>query len=154
MALVGGMRLVWSDMTVANPGDPLNQLLDALKRVKAGWPQRGWSWDSRLTCVSSSFNTEIEPRARQAASVVLQSEWSMGNIDQAPSAVRTIAQSTGGLRQGQRVLSSPAYGRFFAYGLWWPWGDGMTTSMRIGLGGAEGVRDATMRLCAAFGVEP
>jgi len=141
-------------MTVGNPGDALNQLLEALKRLRAGWPQRGWSWDSRLSCVSSSFNTDIEPRARQAVGIALQSEWTMSNIDQAPSALRTIAQSTGGLRQGQRVMSSAAYGRYFAYGLWWPWGDGMTTSMRIGLGGAEAIRDAHLKLCAAFGVEP
>jgi hypothetical protein len=141
-------------MTVADPGDPLNQVLEALKRLRAGWPQRGWSWDSRLACVSSSFNTDIEPRAKEAAAVVLASEWTMNSIDQAPPALRTIAQRTGGLRQGQRVLSSTAFGRVFAYGLWWPWGDGMTTSMRIGLGGADSIRDASARLCDAFGVEP
>ena len=141
-------------MTVADTGDPLNQLLDALKRFRAGWPQRGWSWDSRLSCVSSSFNTDIEPQAKQATAIVLGTEWTMANIAQAPPALQTIAQRTGGLRQGQRVLSTAAFGRVFAYGLWWPWGDGMTTSMRIGLGGADTIRDATTRLCETFGVEP
>jgi len=141
-------------MTIADPGDPLNQLLEALKRLRAGWPQRGWSWDSRLSCVSSSFNTDIEPQAKQAATIALSGEWTMNSIGQAPPALQTIAQRTGGLRQGQRVLCSAAFGRVFAFGLWWPWGDGQTTSMRIGLGGADSIRDASIRLCEAFGVEP
>jgi hypothetical protein len=35
----------------------------------------------------------------------------------------------------QRLYSSDLGGRLFAFGLWWPWGDETTISLRIGLGG-------------------
>jgi hypothetical protein len=37
-----------------------------------------------------------------------------------------------------------------AYGLWWPWGDELTVSLRIGLGGYVGEPDLA-RLKETFG---
>ena len=68
--------------------------------------------------------------------------------------LRELVEKTGGMRSCQLLYASEAVGRAFTYGLWWPWGDGMTTSMRIGRGGADSIRDASARLCEAFGVEP
>ena len=71
----------------------------------------------------------------------------------APTFLRELAQHTGGLRSGQSLFASAPIGRSHAYGLWWPWGDGMTTSLRIGLGGADASQEALQGLRDAFGVE-
>ena len=51
------------------------------------------------------------------------------------------------------LIGEPTIGANFAYGLWWPWGDGMTTSLRIGLGGSGVREDALQRLRDVFNVE-
>jgi hypothetical protein len=124
-----------------------------MKDFRAAWPSRGWSWDKRLSCVTSSFADEIEAGARAAASGSFPSEWTSNTLQKAPQLVRDIVERAGGIRSGQRVLSSPVVGNAFIYCLWWPWGDGMTTSVRIGLGSANPSQDALQRLRDCFGVE-
>ncbi len=123
-----------------------------MKELRAAWPARGWSWDSRLSCVSSSFAAELESSARAAAKSLV-TEWTSSNIAKAPAHLRELAERTGGLRAGQKLLTSAPVGASFVYGLWWPWGDGMTTSMRIGLGGPDATSDALQRLRDAFSVQ-
>jgi hypothetical protein len=71
--------------------------------------------------------------------------WTMKSIDAAPQALREMCDKTGGLREGQRLLAGTQDSLF---GLWWPWGNGQTITLRIGFSSAE----ATPRLRALFGV--
>ena len=140
------------------PVDPVvveswNSLFRSMKELRKAWPSRGWSWDGRLSCVTSSCADEVEAGARIAASVAFPSEWGPSGIGRAPPVVRELVERSGGIRSGQRVLSSPVVGTAFVYCLWWPWGDGMTTSVRIGLGSLNPSNDAMQRLRDAFGVE-
>jgi hypothetical protein len=128
-------------------------LFAAMAEVRSAWPARGWSWDNRLSCVSSSFATELEGKARAAAGLALGTEWTSSTIHRAAPGMKALADRTGGLRSGQLILVSAAVGAAFAYGLWWPWGDGMTTSLRIGLEGVDSSQDAFNRLREAFKVE-
>ncbi len=135
-------------------GDPLALLFGAMKEVRASWPSYGWSWDARVSCVTSSFSVELEGKARTVAAIALSTEWTPSTIQRAPAHLRELAERTGGLRAGQLLLSSAAIGgALFAYGFWWPWGDGMTTSVRIGLGGPGAKPDVLQRLRDTFGVE-
>jgi hypothetical protein len=124
-----------------------------MKELRLAWPSRGWSWDARLTCVTSSFNVEFEAKARAALTTALSTEWTSATIQRALPPLRDIAERTGGLRAGQFIFTSPSIGPSFAYGLWWPWGDGMTTSLRVGLGGSGVREEAFQRLRDVFGVE-
>lgn len=124
-----------------------------MKELRLAWPSRGWSWDSRLSCVTSSFSAELEGKARAAAALALSTEWTPATIQRAPAALRDIAEKTGGLRTGQMIFASAAVGSAFAYGLWWPWGDGMTTSVRIGLVDSATSEEALQRLRDVFSVE-
>jgi hypothetical protein len=133
--------------------DPWSVLLQELKNIRAAWPMRGWSWDGRWSCISSSFSVELEPKARAAIAPLLANEWGPLTLSRAPTALREVAERTGGLRAGQAILANSTSGSAFAYGLWWPWGDGMTTSLRIGLGGSSVSPDTLQRLRDTFGVE-
>jgi hypothetical protein len=114
---------------------------------------RGWSWDDRQSCVASSFSVEVEAEARKAANLALPQEWTSRTIGRAPPPVRDLAERTGGLREGQLLLSGLAVGAAFAYGLWWPWGDGMSVSARVGLGGSGVTAEVLQQLRDTFGVE-
>jgi hypothetical protein len=133
--------------------DAWSSLFRSLKELRTAWPSRGWSWDKRLSCITSSFNDEVEANARIAASVAFPTEWTSTTLQKAPPVVRENVERAGGIRQGQRVLSTAVVGTAFVYCLWWPWGDGMTTSVRIGLGSANPSQEALQRLRDSFGVE-
>ena len=139
--------------TGAAPGDSWSLLLNALRNLRAGWPARGWSWDTRFTCVTSSFNVEMEAKARSTVAAVLTSEWTSVTIANASPALRDLAERAGGLRAGQLIFASPTVGTSFSYGLWWPWGDAITTSLRIGLAGSSVREDTLRRLRDVFSVE-
>jgi len=126
-------------------------LLDSLKDVKSKWPMRGWSFDNRFMCVASTFGIEMVDKCRAAISVALPRDWSERTLPNAPSMLRELASRTGGVRAGQFLFSSDVVSGATAYGLWWPWEEGRTISLRIGI---EGAGDVTMPLCEVFGVEP
>ena len=140
-------------MSTGTAGDAWSLLFGAMKELRLAWPSRGWSWDARLTCVTSSFNVEFEAKARTAVTTALSTEWTSATIQRALPPLRDIAERTGGLRAGQFIFTSASIGPSFAYGLWWPWGDGMTTSLRVGLGGSGVREEAFQRLRDVFGVE-
>jgi len=39
-------------------------LFAVFEQLKKAWIKGGWSWDSRFSCVASSFNVELEAEAR------------------------------------------------------------------------------------------
>jgi hypothetical protein len=72
----------------------------------------------------------------------------------APEAVRAVAEQTGGIRPDQLIFSAEPFGYNVAYGLWWPWGDDVTISLRVGLAGPTMAReDVQSRFRELFGAE-
>jgi hypothetical protein len=128
-------------------------LLERFKKLKATWPARAWSWDSRLVCVTSSFAVELEPKARVAALEALPVEFTSATLSRAPNELRRVAERTGGLRMGQLLLTTRDKGPLVPFGLWWPWGDGMTTSFRVGLDGLDWDEDPYPQVRDVFGVQ-
>ncbi|HEX4512991.1 MAG TPA: hypothetical protein VH054_05625 [Polyangiaceae bacterium] len=112
-------------------------LLDRFQKLKTTWPARAWSWDSRLVCVTSSFAVELESKARAAALEALSLEYTAATLARASSDLRRVSERTGGLRMGQLLLTTRDPTPVIAFGLWWPWGDGMTTSFRVGIDGLD-----------------
>jgi len=127
-------------------------LFDPLRRLRGEWPQRGWSWDSRVACISSSFTSDLETSNRALALQAMPTEYTSRSVATATPGLREICDKAGGLRSGQLFLVGAPVGRVFAYGLWWPWGDGMTISLRIGLGGIDESHELMNKLREAFGV--
>ena len=103
-------------------------------------------------CITSSFTTEQEPAARKATQVALQNEWTSATIVRAPQQLRDVGERAGGVRQGQLALSTGPINGLLVYGLWWPWGDGETVSLRVGLADVDPQREPYMRFRDVFGV--
>jgi hypothetical protein len=139
-------------MTIRGWNDAWLPLFESLGRMRAAWPTRGWSWDARLLCVTSSFTTEQEPQARKATQIALQNEWNPATIVRSPQLLRDVVERSGGIRQGQLVLSTGPVNGLLLYGLWWPWGDSETVSLRVGLADVDPSREPCVRFRDTFGV--
>lgn len=114
---------------------PVDEIFETLENLRAKWPKSGWSWDSRFSCVASSFGLDLVSEAQAVATEALRHEWTTRNIAGAPPIVRQLADDTGGIRADQFIFTTDPGGRLVAYGLWWPWGDDITISLRVGLAG-------------------
>lgn len=117
---------------------------ERLRGLVASWPGGPWSWDGRFQMVASSFGRELEPTARTSAMHAFPRGWTAKSLDTAPAELRALAERSGGLRAGQRLLAGADDG---LYGLWWPWSGGETITLRIGF-----VVGAVEELRALFGV--
>jgi hypothetical protein len=139
-------------MSIRGWNEAWQPLFDSLARMKSAWPTRGWSWDPRLFCITSSFTTEQEPAARKAIQLALQNEWTSATIQKAPPLLRDVVERAGGIRQGQLALSTGPVAALLVYALWWPWGDGETVSCRVGLADVDPNREPYSRFRDVFGV--
>lgn len=127
-------------------------LLTQLAEFRAKWPKRGWSWDSRFSCVASAFSVEIVEEANAALAITFPGRWNHRTLGTAPPLVQQIAEKTGGVRADQWIFSTNPSGGAIVYGLWWPWGDDTTITLRLGLPSPNpSVED---RLRDVFGASP
>lgn len=122
-------------------GSSLDPLFAELSRLRRAWPGGGWSWDARLLCVASSFDMELAREARSAAKLALPIEWTHATIHDSPAIVQELAETSGGVRRDQMLLSTEPVVGVIAFGLWWPWNDEITISLRVGLAGRATERD-------------
>ncbi|HNS97332.1 MAG TPA: hypothetical protein PKL73_10310 [Polyangiaceae bacterium] len=121
-----------------------------LRELRRTWPGGGWSWDARLSCVACSFAVEIVEEAKAAALKALPHAWNEKTLVKAPSHIRQLAETTGGVRADQLLLARQSVEGLLTYGLWWPWRNEVTISFRIGMSGIASPRDE-MELMEMFG---
>ena len=126
-------------------------LLASLGRLRTSWPQRGWSYDNRFQCVASSFSADHAITARTLVTALFPYVWSSRTLATAPAMFAQIAERTGGVRSAQQLLGADPVGRLIPDGLWWPWEEGTTISLRIGLEGASMAE--TIEFSGIFGAE-
>jgi len=122
-------------------GSATDQLFARLERLKERWPKKGWSWDYRVNCVASSFHVDLTQEAHQALVAVLPEVYDYKKLSKANQHVRQVAENVGGVRSDQLIYTLSTQGRLVPYALWWPWGDEITISLRLGLAGYVGEAD-------------
>lgn len=119
----------------------------ALSALRTEWPTKEWSWDGRMSVVTSAVSGPHIALARAIVEKALPQVFDGTNLASAPDALRAIITASGGLRGNQLAFADGT-----AFGLWWPWGGGGTVSLRIGLVGAAKDEALTTRLRDLFGV--
>ena len=77
--------------------------------------------------------------------------WTAKSLDAAPAELRALAERTGGLRAGQRLLAGDQLVCARLFGLWWPWSGGETITLRIGVLDLDATTDPLPRIRALFG---
>ncbi len=130
------------------------EIFGALERFHGKWPATDWSYDHRLRCVTSVIESAQAAGARTALTDLLPMEFNAATIGSAADGVRAVATNSGGLRGGQLLLWSGAPGASGPFGLWWPWGDGSSVSLRVGLHDIDLPKERYPRLREIFGIVP
>ncbi len=137
------------------PADPqAEQVFTALQALKTAWPMKGWSWDSRLYCIASSFGAHNSEDARAAIAKGLSQSWTKDTIGSAPERVQALATQCEGIRKGQLLLTGGDLDGLLPFGLWWPWEESPTISFRLGLAELDPSHRHYARLFNIFGVSP
>jgi len=127
--------------------------LDVLMPLRAAWPSPGWTWDGRFECATSSCPVGQADAVRAAVLAVLPAEWTLESILSAPPEVGALARRVGGLRSGQLLFTGGATGATSVpFGLWWPWGNGQTVSVRLGVHVAERPPELSAELRTRFAI--
>lgn len=128
------------------------QVIGKLTLVRDSWPSPPWSWDGRFKTITASFPKDREPDARKSAMNVFPRGWTAKSLDAAPAEMRALADRTGGLRAGQRLLAGDELLAPTLFGLWWPWGGGETISLRIGILDLDAAAEPLPSIRTLFGV--
>jgi hypothetical protein len=134
------------------PDEAWETVFGTLERLRDRWPSSDWSYDRRLKCVASSIPMSGESTARAAFADVLPGVWSTATLPGAPDAIRVFSETCGGVRAAQQLLWGGEADGPGAFGLWWPWGDGTTVTLRIGLHGVDLPKQRYPRLRDVFGI--
>lgn len=121
------------------------ELEKVCRELQAGFQEvLSWKWDSRFGTALAEFPSDNEDTVRALLGSYFGVSWDSSTIGEAPEVVQTIAGRLGGLRAGQLLYTSDATKDDFIFGVWWPWGNGQTISIRVAphdkrLSGAETV---------------
>jgi len=118
-----------------------DQLFAELARFRVAWPKKGWSWDYRLNCVASSFHVDLTSEAENAVLGSFADVFDQRTIDRASDNIIELAETSGGIRSDQKIYVMRSTGRLMPFAMWWPWGDEITISLRVGLSGYVGDPD-------------
>lgn len=90
-----------------------------------------WSFDPRFRASSAAFATADHAAIQALLETGFDACWTSKTVANATPRVRELCGKTGGLRPGQLLFSANGEGDPILIGLWWPWGNGTTTSIRI-----------------------
>ena len=118
-------KTVMHDLNKSDLENVCREFLSAFQGVLS------WKWDSRLETALAEFSVDDKGRVRTILECYLSIVWNNSNITKAPDIVRMIASQFGGLRLGQILFTSDPNQDAFIFGVWWPWGDGETISIRV-----------------------
>jgi hypothetical protein len=137
---------------MANLSEAWDPVFAGLERLRAAWPARDWMYDRRLKCVASSIPLVREADARAAMADVLPVSFSVDTLATASAGQRDLVEKCGGLRASQLLFWGGGDDAPGVFGLWWPWGDGTTVSLRIGLHDVDVPKERYPRLRDVFGI--
>ena len=122
-------------------GSSTDRMFRALAKFRQAWVKQGWSWDYRVSCVASSFHADLSEDAEAAIKATFDELYDHRSLARAPEAIQEVAETVGGIRADQRIYTTQTGGRLSPFALWWPWGDEITISLRVGLAGYTSDQD-------------
>ncbi len=95
--------------------------------------QLSWKWDSRFETVLAEFSTEEKDSVCKIIKTQMCFNWDKNNASKAPGLVKMIIDSFGGLQKDQQLFTSEPDNEEFLLCAWWPWQNGKTVSIRLGV---------------------
>ena len=102
-----------------------------IKNVLPGSPM--WELDDRYNTVVAVFDKDSSETIFSALKALFSQEWGKKTVRKAPARVKSITDSISGINKGQIVFTTDDIADAVLFAAWWPWGDGMNISLRIGI---------------------
>lgn len=118
-------------------GDTIRQDLESSSQQMLNELPSGllWEWDDRFDVPLLVFPKDMEEEIRPVVNRHFPNQWDINSIKMSPPAIRKLLDKTFGIRDGQTVLAMDTNKELFLFALCWPWGDGVTISLRVSLTG-------------------
>lgn len=95
--------------------------------------QLTWTWDDRYETVTAQFDIKNKDMVYENIKATMGSTWDNGNAQTAPELVHLIIDYFGGMQSDQQLMTSDPTENDIILCAWWPWSNGQTISIRIGI---------------------
>ena len=92
-----------------------------------------WKWDKRFETVLGEFPVNDVDKSRAVLERHLSHLFDSSNVGNGPALVRAVDDHLGGLWRGQLLFTSDPDRAALVFCCWWPWSDGKSVSIRIGV---------------------
>jgi hypothetical protein len=92
-----------------------------------------WTWDERFKTVLASFDVKDTDFVQAHIKKEMAYIWDDENTESAPELVQNIINYFGGFYSEQLLYTSDPDKDDILMCAWWPWGNGNTISIRIGV---------------------
>ena len=111
-----------------------NRFNTICSKVKSVLPGSSvWELDDRFNTVVAAFERNSSEIIFSALKASFSQEWSKKTVRKAPAHIKSIADSISGIETGQIVFTTNGGADPVLFAAWWPWGDGINISLRIGV---------------------
>ena len=107
-------------------------------------PSFARQWDDRFGVALISFDSAVREKILAALKADFPHQWDKSSIGKARKEVNKTVKSVFNINTGQFVFSTDENQIFVLLAAWWPWGNGATISLRVGIfaAGNETIDDA------------
>jgi hypothetical protein len=92
-----------------------------------------WKWDDRFETVLAEFHLANKDIIRPLITEQMGETWTADLATCPPMVVQTVIDCFGGLAPGQTLFTSDPDQEGLLLCAWWPWGNGKTISIRLGV---------------------
>ena len=122
----------------------LNTFETICKRISLNIPNEDkWRWDGRFNTALVTFEKKDMELIYFPIMQEFTKQWDFVSIDHAEGSFFEFFNDQFGLVPGQQIFTSEDDSGIILFATWWPWGDDLRFSLRVGLyaNGQKGLND-------------
>lgn len=116
-----------------NTDNDLNEIKRICSQLKAAVPgPNPWRWDEEFDVARIVFRKSDEQVVLPLLEKAFQNRFDFSTIEKSSSHINQFITSLFGIIPGQMVFSSDITNGHILFAAWWPWGNEMYISLRVG----------------------
>ena len=92
-----------------------------------------WEWEERFGVALTVFEKDDMAAVLAAVSGHFDSQWDSGTVGEAGDQISTLVDQMFGMQPGQLLFCSDDVSGLILFAAWWPWGNGASISLRVGM---------------------
>jgi hypothetical protein len=96
-------------------------------------PAFPWQWDATFQTVLVAIDCSEMDLVLFPITLEFDEQWDFATVQNLPSGFYRYFNDRFGIVPGQKIFTSQDADGRVLFAVWWPWGDGTTISLRIGL---------------------